>query len=259
MKSQKKSQTVQYGCDCPRKYKIMGAFALLALFVCGFLAGFGIRADMAKKQMQNMMEQVPAENQPLEACVMIEKLLSERTYPIDSQEYIEHISNATTYQMIAEKGCPENSEKYIAMANKELEIANALKEGREKQDALFYGEKIEMTPCMEIERLLERDIQASSNYRDRLNNAYVYSTLAEKGCTENSEEYKQKALGEIEIATALIPEEALDEDDAVIVIDTYKKLDMQKEAQAFLNKLQKLTDPAIDFILQMEKVINEEF
>lgn len=258
MKSQKKSQTVQYGCVCPRKYKIMGAFALLALFVCGFLAGFGIRADMAKNQIQNMMQQAETETQSLEACSMIEKLLSERTYPIDSQNYIEHVSNATTYQMIAEKGCPENSEKYIVMANKELEIANALKEKFEEENKLFGRRN--PAPCTEIESLLERDILGDSrNYRDRLNNAYVYSTLSEKGCAENSDRYKQLALGEIEIATALIPEEALDEDDAAIVIDTYKKLDMQKEAQVFLDKLQKLTDPAIDFILQMEKVINEEF
>ena len=47
------------------------------------------------------------------------------------------------------------------------------------------------------------------------------------------------------------------EKDTVIVIDTYKKLNMQREAKEFLNKIEKLIDPATDFILQMEQVINE--
>ena len=45
--------------------------------------------------------------------------------------------------------------------------------------------------------------------------------------------------------------------DAEIVIDTFKKLDMQQEAREFLGKVEKLIDPATDFILQMEQIINE--
>ena len=45
--------------------------------------------------------------------------------------------------------------------------------------------------------------------------------------------------------------------DAEIVIDTCKKLDMQQEAREFLNKVEQLVNPATEFILQMEQIINE--
>ena len=55
----------------------------------------------------------------------------------------------------------------------------------------------------------------------------------------------------------LQPEENMGENDAEIVIDTFKKLDMQQEAKEFLDKIERLVDPATDFILQMEQIINE--
>ena len=61
----------------------------------------------------------------------------------------------------------------------------------------------------------------------------------------------------MEIAEALQPTENMGISDAEIVIDTFKKLDMQREAQEFLNKIERLIDPATDFILQMEQIINE--
>ena len=69
--------------------------------------------------------------------------------------------------------------------------------------------------------------------------------------------YKTLALRELEIAEALRPTEEMGTSDAEIVIDTFKKLDMQREAQEFLDKVERLIDPATDFILQMEQIINE--
>ena len=116
-----------------------------------------------------------------------------------------------------------------------------------------------MSTCSRIEQLLKERLisEDDTRYEAHLRNADTYSTLAERGCEENADMYKTLALREIEIATALQPEEYMTENDTVIVIDTFKKLNMQREAKEFLNKIEKLIDPATDFILQMEQVINE--
>lgn len=115
--------------------------------------------------------------------------------------------------------------------------------------------------CTVIEELILNRIfpESSPNPVEHLSNADNYSLLVERGCPENAEHYKTMALREIEIATALQNEVDLSDGfQTEMVIDTYKKMDMQREAQQFLDKMQKLTNPAIDFILQMQQVINEQ-
>ena len=41
------------------------------------------------------------------------------------------------------------------------------------------------------------------------------------------------------------------------MVETYKRLHMQQEAAKMLDKAKKLTNPAIDFIIQLEKIIEE--
>ncbi len=115
--------------------------------------------------------------------------------------------------------------------------------------------------CTVIQELILNRIfpESSPNAVEHLYNADTYSILVERGCPENAEHYKNMALREIEIATALQNETDLSDGfQTEIVIDTYKKMDMQREAQQFLDKVQKLTNPAIDFILQMQQIINEQ-
>ena len=95
-----------------------------------------------------------------------------------------------------------------------------------------------MSTCMRIEKLLVQRLYSEDS-------------------PENADMYKALALRELEIASALQPEEDMGEGDAEIVIDTFKKLDMQQEAREFLDKIERLVDPATDFILQMEQIINE--
>ena len=116
-----------------------------------------------------------------------------------------------------------------------------------------------MSTCERIEQLLKRRLNSedSTNYIDHLANADTFSSMADRGCAENADMYKAMALRELEIATALQPTENMRQRDAAIVIDTFKKLDMQQEAREFLDKIEQLIDPATDFILQMEQIINE--
>lgn len=113
--------------------------------------------------------------------------------------------------------------------------------------------------CQVVEDILTQKLypEYATAAAAHFENADIYVTLVERGCPENSEQFKNLALRDIEIATALTPAENITEYETEIVIDTYKKMDMQAQAQQFLDKMQQLTDPAIEFILKMEKIINE--
>ncbi|MGN0916628.1 MAG: hypothetical protein ACI4NZ_00230, partial [Candidatus Enterousia sp.] len=76
------------------------------------------------------------------------------------------------------------------------------------------------------------------------------------GCPENSEKYKNLALRQIDVVSAVSDEQELIENKETIV-DTYEKLQMQEAARNFLNKMDKLINPATDFIFELERVINE--
>ena len=65
------------------------------------------------------------------------------------------------------------------------------------------------------------------------------------------------AQQELEIARAL-QDDKFSEDDTIEVVETYKRLNMQAAAQEIFDVAKKLTNPAIDFILEVEKIINEQ-
>ena len=56
----------------------------------------------------------------------------------------------------------------------------------------------------------------------------------------------------------MIPVEDMSESDVENVVDVYKKVKMQAAAQQVIDTLQKASEPTIDFILKLEKIINEE-
>ncbi len=193
-------------------------------------------------------------------CARIEQILSaqinENAGDVSSLAY-----NSVTYAQLVAQGCPENTAKWQKLYDDTVAVGY----GIDKPDFVrFVSEFSDNNPvktestCQEIENLLKNKIWhgQSDDVDARLHNADVYSTLSVRGCPENSDMYKSLALRELEIVSALSDDE-LSTDDTEIVIDTYKKLNMQKQAQEFLNKIQKLTNPAIDFILAMEKIINE--
>ena len=91
-----------------------------------------------------------------------------------------------------------------------------------------------------------------------IENAKIYANLSERGCPENSEKYKQLAKQELEIARALNDDSVRDEEETTEIVETYKRIKMQAEAEKMIEKAKKLTNPAIDFIIQLEKSINED-
>ena len=115
--------------------------------------------------------------------------------------------------------------------------------------------------CGKIEMLLtDRLFPVDADESDaHIYNAKIYANLSERGCSENSEKYKELARQELEIARALNDDNIQrNPDESVEIVETYKRLQMQQEAERMIEKAKKLTNPAIDFIIQLEKVINED-
>lgn len=122
----------------------------------------------------------------------------------------------------------------------------------------------EIKKCEAVETALKQRLGAdaenpSYEYYDAaiyVDRAETYANLANRGCPENAEKYRNFALKDIEVAKAL-KDDRFNDVEIVEVVETYKKLNMKAEAEKILDKAKQLTDPAIDFILQIEKIINE--
>ena len=144
------------------------------------------------------------------------------------------------------------------MAQREFEIAKALDRAGE-----MTQNKGEST-CEEIEHVLTLKLRCRGEYEtcfdvdDHVRNAQIYANLSERGCAENSQKYKELAKQELEIARALTDDDISENRrEATEMVETYKRLQMQAEAAKMIEKAKKLTNPAIDFIIQLEKIIEE--
>ena len=220
-----KQKTAQV-CDCySTGHKIRGAVALAGLFSCGLILGLTYRPEPVQEVRLDAQQ-----------CDAIANEIIKITTDGATTENVDVLNELNAAYS---DGCAGRLVIIDRVASQNLmpEI---------------------ISTCSRIEQLLTSRLhpESDTDYLAHLSNADTYSTLAERGCAENADMYKTMALRELEIATALKPEENMNESDTEIVIDTFKKLDMQREAQQFLDKIQQLTNPAIDFILQMEQVIN---
>ena len=121
------------------------------------------------------------------------------------------------------------------------------------------AKKIPTTTCGKIEMLLTDRLapEDEMSSESHIENAKIYANLSERGCPENSEKYKLLAKQELEIARALYDDNMENKYESVEIVETYKRLQMQAEAERMIEKAKKLTNPAIDFIIQLEKIIEE--
>ena len=180
-------------------------------------------------------------------CVVIEELLADRLYPEDAQDVRMHEENIKIYEKLVMNGCSENQMKYHTMAMREREILAALQQSGTEQQT-----------CEQIESLLLEQLPyAGGDADDRIDRAKIYANLSERGCAENSAKYVEMAKQELEIARALEDDE-FDNQETIEVVETYKRLNMQAAAEEIFETAKKLTNPAIDFILEVEKIINEQ-
>ncbi len=196
-------------------------------------------------------------------CEAIESLLKNELYNESSPDWNAHKDNSEVYARLSKSGCEKNKEMYQKMAQREMEIAKALNKYDEPFDDEVMDDDTRST-CEEIERVLTMKLQCRGKYEtcfdvdDHVENAQIYANLSERGCPENSQKYKELAAQELEIARALTDDDVSDNRrEATEMVETYKRLQMQTEATKMLEKAKRLTNPAIDFIIQLEKIIEE--
>lgn len=210
-------------------HKVWCVVALAGLFTCGLMLGLAWRGvptlgTFSQERCDELEEQI----------VTI----------IQSGAPIEESQDLTSIRQEYAAGCPGRFVIY------DLDSVPVVSDAT--QPAII-------STCTRIENLLQTRLypEDSADAYAHLKNAETYAAIAEYGCAENADKFKALALREIQILNALQPVESMDTYETEIIIDTYKKLDMQQQAREFLNKIEQLTDPAIEFILKMEKIINE--
>lgn len=198
---------------------------------------------------------------PETTCGAIEQLLKNELYDEDSMASGAHYDNARIYEKLAKRGCEKNRENYAKLAKREQEIADALNNDYEFEFNNLDNNLENQSTCEQIETLLIEQLNKhvyKSDASSRVNRAKIYANLSERGCPENSEKYKELAKQELEIARALTDDDIENnEREATEMVETYKRLQMQAEAAKMIEKAKKLTNPAIDFIIQLERIIEE--
>ncbi len=257
---------------CSRKQKFWAWVLLIGIFGCGVMTGLyplghklANTPDSAVKTEEKVAvaETVVdvADPEPQEPCQINERVLKNRIVKsIDDRNpnaLSLHQSNMMVYRRLMDTGCLENRGYFAEMAANERTYMSAIT-GVEKTNTEFVEK-----PCREIENALTRRIIYSCDTHQyvsecHLNNAEVYSKLAEDGCAENADMYRKNALDELQIADGVrINASDVNPREVRSTINTYKKLRMQNEARRYLNKVEKMLDPGIEFIMELQKVIEE--
>lgn len=205
-----------------KKYRVYGVIGMVGVFLIGALVGFILNGTDRPNNSIMTKEQ----------CEFL----------------TQKMSDAINYDRYEE----------IGQLNK-IYSENCLGRNFEQPQQKVEEQKLQKTTCEKIESLLvERLLPVdASDSESHVENAKIFATLSEKGCPENTEDYKTLAKQELEIARALNDDSLTNEHESVEIVETYKRLQMQAEAERMIEKAKKLTNPAIDFIIQLEKIIEE--
>ena len=231
--------------------KVKFWFVVSVLFICGLMVGIGIanwgHAVKVKYAADTtvMLEQKIDED--VTSCQAIEKVLLNRLCNDDNHCGCVQ-GDLDVFQHLAAYGCPENHDKYMQMIQNKNAVLLALCRDLQPDEA-----------CLQIEQNLQNrlgDNYVSMDAGRRIERAKIYAIMAERGCPENSAKYVELAKKELEIARGINDDE-FNQKDTIEVVETYKRLKMQSAADEIFDKAKRLTNPAIDFIMQVEKIINE--
>ncbi|MDR0727199.1 MAG: hypothetical protein LBF37_04000 [Rickettsiales bacterium] len=114
--------------------------------------------------------------------------------------------------------------------------------------------------CDVVETLLLKQLKYysaknSPDPKEHFGRAQIYAKLSNLGCVENYSKYRSLAMREIAIAHALNSNKFQGDKETIDNIKEYKKQKKGTEAQATFEMVKELTDPAIDFILELDEVM----
>lgn len=270
-----------------RGQKIKGWLAFIVLFVCGIMVGVGLnenkpvkknleqwsdtscselryqmtRPETAAEKIKELRrlyaeycarEQKPAveekkeDTSSKETCEVIEEMQLRYLVNETSADPADHRHNIKVYETLFQYGCEPNKPKYRQAIAREMQIIESM-----------TGESANKSSCEVIEASVLSQLPSAWNDADnRIERAKIYANLSERGCPGNSQKYVELAKQELAIARAL-EDDKFDEEETIEVVETYKRLNMQAMAEEVFETAKKLTNPAIDFILEVEKIINE--
>lgn len=240
------------------RQRVLAIVALVGLFACGLMVGFAVNgAKKISSKISQVVNVVEDYSLPQRNCAAVEKVLEARLYEeTDRSDCGTFIENVRTYKELITKGCPENQNKYIELKNRSFALANAVCAEYVLNDSGIFDNNTKST-CEKIRgEMLERVDWSADDFWEHMQNAKTYAVIAERGCANEAEHYRDLAEQELAIARAVI-DDNLSEQDTIDVIETYKRIQMQAAAEEVFEKMKKLTNPTIDFILQVEKIINE--
>ncbi len=234
-----------------RAQRVWSWVVLIGIFVCGIMAGAFIWESKTRYTADSAVQT------DLSACEMREKALKENlaTGINDSSSSARelHEYNAHIYYLLTQAGCKEHVEQYGKMHEAEKSLVNTLKK-------LYDDRSREDIPsCAVIEQTLLKRVRPDCyDSVCHLGNAEIYSKMAEDGCLNNKKLYARKALYELQVAEGVrINETEVSDDEIFTTVNTYKKLQMQNEARKYIKKMEKLVNPGVEFIMELQRIIEE--
>ncbi len=213
--------------SAPTSRKVIGVIALAGLFACGLFVGMGVH--QLPRVHHNVIRMSAA------TCDSIARTIAGAT----DAKLVEELND--TYRDNCAGRVIEHISEPVA------------------SDTGNDNDARPVATCARIEQLLSNRLRPEEFDESwaHISNAETYARLVETGCAENADKYRALALREIQIAMALDPVDEMDEDQIEDVIDVYKKIQMQAAAQQMIDKLQKISEPTIDFILKLEKILED--
>ena len=225
------AKKIQKSVPGGRAQRALSVVALIGLVACGVMIGMGVarnRAEVASDTGMHMTEW---------NCRDIINRMTARDTSAEQLAELNKIYNDNCAGRVFDKPVVKEEVKDVAVQEE--------------------GEQLKET-CVVVEEALLDNLPFARNTPDtRIERAKIYANLSERGCPENSAKYVEMAKQELAVARAL-EDDKFDEYETVEVVETYKRLNMQAAAEEIFETAKKLTDPAIDFIIQVEKIINEQ-
>lgn len=212
--------------------RILSVVALIGLVACGVMIGVAI-----SKKQRNTVPQDAGMHMTEWNCRDIINRMTARDTSAEQLAELNKIYNDNCAGRVFDKPVVKEDVKDVAV-----------QEGGQLKET-----------CLVVEEALLEHLPSAENHRPgtRIDRAKIYANLSERGCPENSAKYVEMAKQELAVARAL-EDDKFDEFETVEVVETYKRLNMQAAAEEIFETAKKLTDPAIDFIIQVEKIINEQ-
>lgn len=193
------------------------------------------------------------------ACAVVEDTLLKQIVDDDDVSYAAQEASAHIYSVLAQRGCPENSQLFADMSVRKQAIADGLRAVYEPEnnamrsvEYLYSDERV----CKTLEKRVLQNIDTDAyRYQEFLDNANTYSVLYQYGCRGNKAAYSRAAVRELAIAMALQPAEHMTTDEITTVVEVYKRLGVANLAHLVLQRL-KARGYDMDFLLSMEDIIH---